>query len=79
MQRSNRKVSKKGTGFKQPKRAHGHWHIDVAYLSIGGTFYYLCSILDGYSHSIVHWAHFPVLLARSDDRAGRGDDPPTGA
>ncbi len=55
MQRSNRKVSKKGTGFKQPKRVHGHWHIDVAYLSIGGTFYYLCSILDGYSRSIVHW------------------------
>ena len=55
MQRSNRKASKKGTGFKQPKRAHAHWHIDVAYLNLGGTFYYLCSILDGYSRSIVHW------------------------
>ncbi len=55
MQRSNRKVSKKVTGFKQPKRIHDHWHIDMAYLSIGGTFYYLCSILDGYSRSIVHW------------------------
>ena len=55
MQRSNRKTSKKGTGFKQPKRAHAHWHIDVAYLNLGGTFYYLCSILDGYSRSIVHW------------------------
>jgi putative transposase len=55
MQRSSRKASKKGTGFKQPKRAHRHWHIDVAYLNLGGTFYYLCSILDGYSRSIVHW------------------------
>ena len=54
MQRSNRKVSKKGTGFKPPQRVHGHWHIDVAYLSIGGTFYYLCGILDGDSRSIVH-------------------------
>jgi hypothetical protein len=26
--------------------AHQHWHIDVSYLNIGGTFYYLCSILD---------------------------------
>ena len=34
---------------------HEHWHIDVAYLHIGGTFYYLCSVLDGYSRSVVHW------------------------
>lgn len=25
------------------------------YLNIAGTFYFLCSILDGYSRSIVHW------------------------
>jgi transposase InsO family protein len=35
--------------------AHQHWHVDVSYLNIGGTFYYLCSILDGYSHYIVNW------------------------
>jgi transposase InsO family protein len=29
-------------------QAHQHWRIDVSYLNIGGTFYYLCSILDGY-------------------------------
>ena len=45
----NRKPSKKGTGFVQPLDAHQHWHIDVSYLNISGTFYYLCSILDGYS------------------------------
>src|SRR5271165_951628 len=28
---------------------------DVSYLNLGGTFYYLCSVLDGYSRSIVHW------------------------
>jgi len=33
----------------QPLTAHQHWHIDVSYLSIAGTFYYLCSILDGFS------------------------------
>lgn len=47
--------SKKGTGFVQPLGAHEHWHIDVAYLNICGTFYYICSILDGFSRAIVHW------------------------
>lgn len=47
-------TSKKGTGFVQPKKPHEHWHIDISYLNISGTFYYLCSILDGYSRSIIH-------------------------
>jgi transposase InsO family protein len=55
LDRWNRRPSKKGTGFVQPLRPHEHWHIDIAYLNIGGTFYYLCSILDGASRAIVHW------------------------
>jgi transposase InsO family protein len=55
LDRWNPKPSKKGTGFVQPLRPHQHWHIDIAYLNIGGTFYYLCSILDGASRAIVHW------------------------
>ena len=47
--------SKKGTGFQQPLKAHEHWNTDITYLNICGTFYYLCSLLDGYSRSIVHW------------------------
>src|SRR5947208_1002571 len=47
--------SKKGTGFAQPPQPHQHWHIDVSYINIAGTFYYLCSVLDGYSRFIVHW------------------------
>lgn len=50
-----RKPSSKGTGFQQPQQGHQHWHIDIAYLNICGTFYYLCSLLDGYSRSVVHW------------------------
>jgi putative transposase len=46
--------SKKGTGFVQPIVPHEHWHIDVSYLNIAGTFYFLCSILDGCSRFIVH-------------------------
>lgn len=49
------KPSKKGTGFVQPLAPHHHWHIDISYLNISGTFFYLCSILDGCSRSIIHW------------------------
>lgn len=51
----NAKPSKKGTGFVQPLQPHEHWHVDVSYLNIAGTFYFLCSVLDGYSRFIVHW------------------------
>jgi len=47
--------SRKGQGFDQPDQAHQHWHIDISYLNLSGTFYYLCSILDGYSRYLVHW------------------------
>jgi putative transposase len=49
------KPTKKGTGFEQPLQVHEHWHVDVSSLNIAGTFYYLCSVLDGCSRSIVHW------------------------
>lgn len=29
--------------------------MDISYINICGTFYYLASLLDGYSRSIVHW------------------------
>jgi transposase InsO family protein len=47
--------SKKGTGFVQPLVPHEHWHVDVSYINVSGTFYYLTSVLDGYSRYIVHW------------------------
>jgi len=56
LDRWNPKASKKGSGFVQPLAPHEHWHIDISYLNLGGTFYYLCSILDGCSRYIVHWA-----------------------
>jgi putative transposase len=55
LDRWNPKASKKGTGFVQPLKPHQHWHIDISYLNVSGTFYYLCGILDGYSRYIVHW------------------------
>ena len=47
--------STRGTGFVQPTRPHEHWHIDISHLNLCGTFYYLCSILDGFSRAIIHW------------------------
>ncbi len=55
LKRWNNKPSKKGTGFIQPLKPHEHWHIDISYINICGTFYYLCSILDGCSRYIIHW------------------------
>ncbi len=49
------KPSRKGRGFVQPLAPHDHWHIDFSYVNVAGTFYYLCSILDGCSRFIVHW------------------------
>ncbi|MEP3833731.1 DDE-type integrase/transposase/recombinase, partial [Rhodopirellula bahusiensis] len=39
---------------KHPLKAHAHWHVDISYINAGGTFFYLITILDGYSRYIVH-------------------------
>lgn len=49
------RTSSKGTGFQQPLGPHVHWHVDMSYINIAGTFYYLCTVLDGYSRYIIHW------------------------
>src|SRR6266446_1487631 len=53
--------TRKGRGFVQPLAPHQHWHIDFSYLNIGGTFYYLCSVLDGASRFIVAWIIRPSM------------------
>lgn len=73
LSRWNGKPSSKGKGFQQPVGPHEHWHIDVSHLNICGTFYYLCSILDGFSRYVVHWeiresmteADVEIVLQRS--------------
>jgi transposase InsO family protein len=47
-------TSSKGDGFKQPLAPHKHWHVDVSYINVSGTFYFLITVLDGYSRYIVH-------------------------
>ena len=76
LSRWNRKPSKKGDGFQQPLRPHEHWHIDISYINIAGTFYYMCSVLDGFSRYIVHWeiretmkeAEVEIILQRAREK-----------
>lgn len=68
--------SRKGQGFEQPTQAHQHWHIDISYINLSGTFYYLCSVLDGYSRYLVHWeirkqmteAEVEIILQRAREK-----------
>jgi putative transposase len=55
MRAHNSTPSLKGKGFVQPLRPHEHWHVDITYINVAGTFFYLCSLLDGCSRFIVHW------------------------
>jgi transposase InsO family protein len=54
-ERWNRTASSKGNGFQQPLAVHEHWHVDISYVNVCGTFYYLTSVLDGCSRYLVHW------------------------
>jgi len=76
LKRWNKNPSKKGLGFEQPIRPHDHWHVDISYINIIGTFYYLCSILDGCSRTVIHWEIQPqmqetdveIILQRARER-----------
>jgi putative transposase len=57
----NCKPSLKGKGFDQPARPHQHWHVDFAYINVAGTFFFLCTLLDGYSRFIIHWEIRPNM------------------
>ena len=64
LNRRKKSVSTKGTGFIAQLSPHEHWHIDVSYINIKGTFYYLCCILDGHS-SIDYIAPVDKLKGRA--------------
>lgn len=55
LRRWNTAPSKKGKGFEQPLKPHEHWHVDISYLNLSGTFYYLISVLDGCSRYVLHF------------------------
>jgi putative transposase len=59
--RFGKRPSRKGMGFDQPLSAHDHWHVDVSYINIRGTFYFCATILDGFSRKVIHWDIRPEM------------------
>ncbi len=49
----------------KPTRVHEHWHIDIAYIKVRGTFYFLIMMLDGYSRYILDWDLMTDMLGSS--------------
>jgi putative transposase len=49
----------------KPKYPHHHWHTDIAYLKIGGVFYFLIMMLDGYSRYLLGWELMTDMLGSS--------------
>ena len=44
----------RGSGFSQPDGHNKHWHIDISYINVKGTFLFLITVLDGYSTKVIH-------------------------
>ncbi|MFM8479137.1 MAG: DDE-type integrase/transposase/recombinase [Planctomycetaceae bacterium] len=45
----------------QSLTAHKHWHIDVAYINIAGTFVFMATVIDGFSRLVVAWDIAPQM------------------
>jgi putative transposase len=52
-------------------RPHEHWHVEFSYINICGTFFYLCSLLDGYSRFLVHWEIRESMTERDVETIGQ--------
>ena len=44
-------ITKNGTTFVQPLSPHEHWHVDVSYLNVAGTYYFLWALANRQSPS----------------------------
>jgi transposase InsO family protein len=49
----------------KPKHVHYHWHTDIAYVKVGGVFYFLIMMLDGYSRYLLDWELMTDMLGGS--------------
>ncbi len=76
-ERWSRIESSKGKGFQQPLAAHEHWHVDISYVNVCGTFYYLISVLDGCTPQTAVTEGAPVTgltICENSEMAGRLND-----
>jgi len=46
-----------------PTRPHERWHTDLMYLRIADTWYFLVTVLDGFSRYVVHWELLTSMTA----------------
>lgn len=49
----------------KPRHVHYHWHTDIAYIKVGGVFYFLIMMLDGYSRYLLDWELMTDMLGGS--------------
>lgn len=49
-----KKTTSKGDGFRQPSGPNKQWHVDISYIKVLKRFYFLITVLDGYSRKVMH-------------------------
>ncbi len=52
-----------GKAPPEPTRPNERWHTDIMYLRVQDTWYFLVTVLDGYSRYVVHWDLLPSMTA----------------
>lgn len=68
--------SRSGTWTSATAGPHRHWHVDIAYINIASTFYYLCSVLDGYSRSTIYWDIREAMTEQSSSPSATANSRP---
>lgn len=63
--RRPRELEQPLTRPEPPRRPDETWHIDLMYVSLGGRWYYLVDVVDGYSRFLVHWSLNTTMLAET--------------
>lgn len=55
----------RGVGTKPPAPTgpNQRWHTDIMYLRVGDVWYFLVTVLDGYSRYVVHWELLATMTA----------------
>lgn len=46
-----------------PTRPNQRWHTDIMYLRVADTWYFLVTLIDGYSRYVVHWELLTTMRA----------------
>ncbi len=50
-----KRSARSGEPPPRPEQPHERWHVDLMYLRVQDTWYFLVTVLDAYSRYVVHW------------------------